>query len=91
MAWQLEHASRDSNKKADTLAAVATSLPMKETVLLPIYYQPKSSITTSQVNEIDKVCPSSMTPIVRYLSSRELPDNRVEAHEIQVQAARSHS
>ena len=29
-----------------------------------------------------------MTSIVRYLSSRELPDNRVEAHKIQIQAAR---
>ena len=29
-----------------------------------------------------------MTPIVRYLSSGELPDNKVEAHNIQVQVAR---
>ena len=40
MAWKLEHIPRSSNKKADALAAVAASLPIKETVLLPVYYQP---------------------------------------------------
>ena len=46
--------------------------------------QPESSITTNRVNKIDEACLSWMTPIVRYLSSRELPDSRVEAHKIQV-------
>ena len=68
MAWLLEHVSRDSNEKADALAAMVTSLLIKETVLLPVYYQPKSSITTNQVNKIDEACPSWMAPIVRYLS-----------------------
>ena len=58
VAWQLEHVSRDLNEKADALAVVAASLPIKETVLLSIYYQPESSITTNRVNEIDEVCPS---------------------------------
>ena len=35
-AWTLEHIPRDCNNKVDALAA---SLPMTETVLLPIYYQ----------------------------------------------------
>ena len=58
VAWKLEHVSRDSNEKVDILAIVVASLPIKETVLLPVYYQPKSSITTSWVNQIDKACPS---------------------------------
>ena len=76
VAWRLEHVSRDLNERADPLAVVVASLPIKETMLLPVYYQPKSSITTNRVNEIDEVCPSWMTPIVCYLSSDELPDNR---------------
>ena len=80
MAWQLEHVSRYSNEKAEALAAVAVSLPIKETVLLLIGYQPESSITTSRVNEIDKACPSWMTPLVHYLSWGELSDNRAKAH-----------
>ena len=53
-AWQLEHVLRNPNEKADALVAIAASLPIKETILLPVYYLPKSSITTSQVNEIDR-------------------------------------
>ena len=48
VAWRLKHVSRDSNKKEDALAAVAASLPIKETVLLLFYYQPELSITTNQ-------------------------------------------
>ena len=87
IAWRLEHVPRDSNEKADALAAMAVSLPIKKMVLLPIYYHPKSSITTNRVNDIDEASPSWMTPIVRYLISGELLDNKAEAHKIQVQAA----
>ena len=77
-----EHIPRDSNEKADALAAVATSLPIKETIFLPVYLQQTSSITTNHVNEIDEAYSSWMTPIVHYLSSGEFPDNRIEAHKI---------
>ena len=63
-------------------------LIIKEIVLLLVYYQLESSITVNRVNEIDEMGLSWMTPIARYLGSGELPDNRVEAHKIQVQAAR---
>ena len=65
MACQLEHVSRDSNEKANQLAVVASSLPIKEIVLLPVYYQLESSITASRVNEIDETCSSWMTSIIR--------------------------
>ena len=82
MAWKLEHIPRSSNEKADALAAVATSIPTKETVLLPVYYQLESSIAANKVNKIEEACTSWMTPIVHYLSSGELSDSRVEAHKI---------
>ena len=37
-AWKLEHIPKDCNEKADALVVVAASLPMTETVFLPIYY-----------------------------------------------------
>ena len=70
IAWRLEHVPRDSNEKVDVLATMGASLPIKETVLLPIYYHPESSITINRVNKIDEACLSWMTPIVHYLSSR---------------------
>ena len=84
MSWKLKHILRGSNKKENALVAVAASLPTKETVLLLIYYQLKSSIVTNRVNEIKEACPSWMTLILLYLCSGELPDSRVEAYKIQV-------
>ena len=37
-AWKLEHITKDCNEKTDALAAIAASLPITETLLLPIYY-----------------------------------------------------
>ena len=88
VAWKLEHILKDSNEKAYALVAVATSLPVKETIFLPVYLQLASSITTNQVNKIHEDCSSWMIPIVNYLSSGELSNNRIEAHKIQVQATR---
>ena len=49
-AWKFEHIPRDCNDKVNALAAVATSLSIIETMFLPIYYQPNSSIITTQVS-----------------------------------------
>ena len=87
-SWKLEHIPRDSNEKVITFTAVVVSISIKETVFLPVYYQSTSSSIIDQVSQIDEASPSWITPILHYLSSRELPDNRVEAHKIQVQAAR---
>ena len=57
-SWKLEHIPKDCNEKADALAVVATSLPITETMFLPIYYQPNSSIITTQVSHVDEVSPS---------------------------------
>ena len=62
-AWKLEHVPRDCNERVDALAAVASSLPIRETVFLLIYYQPDSSILHAQVSHIEEVPPSWMDPI----------------------------
>ena len=83
-AWKLEHILMGSNEKVGALVAVAASLPTKEIMLLPVYYQSGSSIAANQVNDIDEACPSWMTPIIRYMSLGELPDSKVKSHKIQV-------
>ena len=49
-AWKLEHVPRDYNKRIDALAVVVASLPIRETIFLPIYYQMDSSILHAQVS-----------------------------------------
>ena len=77
--WKLEHVPRDCNDKADALAAVATSLPITETIFLPIYYRSFSSITLSQVSQVEEVLPSWMDPIIHYIGMGELPSEKDKA------------
>ena len=87
-AWKLEHIPKDCNEKADALAAVAASLPMTETFFMPLYYQLDSSIITTRVSQVDEASPSWMDPIVQYINTGELPNERDKAHKIQIQSAR---
>ena len=57
-AWKLEHVPKDCNERAYALTAVAASLPITETIFLPIYHQPDSSITTVRVSQVGKTSPS---------------------------------
>ena len=86
--WKLEHVPRDSNERDDALAVVAASLPIKETIYLPIYYQPCSSILHTQVSQIEESPPFWMDPIGLYIATGELPDDRSIAHKVQIQSAR---
>ena len=84
-AWKLEHVSTDSNERANALAAVAASFPIKETIYLPIYYQPGSSILHTQVSQVEESSLFWMDPIRLYIATGELPDDRSMAHKIQIQ------
>ena len=66
MTWRLEHISRDLNEKVDALAAVAASIPIRETMFLSVYYQLTSSIATNQVSQIDEAIFSWLTLITHY-------------------------
>ena len=86
--WKLEHVPRDCNDKVDALAAVAASMPIAESIILPIYYQLFSSISPSQVSQVEEFLPSWMDPIICYIDTGELPSERDKAHKVQVQSAR---
>ena len=87
-AWKLEHISRDCNEKEDALAVVPASLSMTETMFLPNYYQSDSSIITTRITQVNEVSPSWMDPIVQYINTGELPNEKNKAHKIQIQSAR---
>ena len=86
--WKLENVPWDCNDKENALSIVATSLPVTEIIFLPIYYQLFSSVTTSQVSQVDKIIPSWIDPIIHYISTGELLNERDKDHKIQVQSAR---
>ena len=86
-AWKLEHIHRDCNEKADALASVAASLPIAETIFLPIYYQPDSSIATVRVSQVDETSPSWMGPITQYINTGELLNEKDKAHKVRIQSA----
>ena len=86
--WKMEHIPRDCNERADALASMAASLPLTETIFLPLYYQPASSIGSSQISQVDENPPSWMDSISLYLSTSQLPSERDKAHKLQVQSAR---
>ena len=61
-AWKLKHLLSDCNEKVDALASVVMSLPITETIFLPIYYQPDSSIAIVRESQVDETSPSWMDP-----------------------------
>ena len=86
--WKLEHVPKDYNERADALASIAASLPLTETILLPIYYWPTLLIGSLQINQVDENTPSWMDPISLYLSTGRLPTKRDKAHKLQTQSTR---
>ena len=87
-ARKLKHVPWGCNERVDAFAAMAASLPITETVFLPIYYQTDSSILHAQVNRVKEVPPSWMDPIQIYIATRELPNDKDKAHKVMVQLAR---
>ena len=61
---------------------MAASIPIKETVFLPIFYRPVSSITIDQVSQIDEAGTSWLTPIMHYRSLSELLNNIIESFKV---------
>ena len=86
-AWKLEHIPRDCNEKADALTVVAASLPITETIFLPIY-QPDSSIATIQVSQVGEASPSWIDTIAQYIDTGELLNKKDKAHKVRIQSAK---
>ena len=87
-AWKLEHILKDCNEKANALAVVAVSLPITETIFLPIYYQPDSSIATIQVSQVGETSPFWIDPIAQYSDTGELLNKKDKAHKVRIQSAK---
>ncbi|RVW51967.1 Transposon Tf2-8 polyprotein [Vitis vinifera] len=90
--WTIEKIKRTKNGRADTLAGIAASLPIKEAILLPIHVQTHPSITeasTCNTIEASQADGQEWTKdILKYLRTGTLPKEPKQAHKIRVQAAR---
>ena len=84
--WIVKQATWKENVKADALAGIAATLPIKEVVMLPVYLQVTTSITPEPVYSSNEVNPSWMRDIIKYLWTRDLPEDRKKAHKLCVQA-----
>ena len=52
--WTIEKIKRTENGRTDALAGIVVSLPIKETIFLPVHVQANSSVTeTSTCNVIE--------------------------------------
>ena len=86
--WKLEQISKNCNEKADALAVMAASLPITETIFLPIYYRSNSLIATIRVSQVGETSPSQMDPIAQYINTGELHNEKDKAHNVRVQSTR---
>ena len=80
------------NVHVDALAGLVASLPIKETILLPIYVQTSPSIieapTCNTIEESQEESQEWTRVIAKYLRTGALPDEPKHAHKIRVQTAR---
>nr|CAN71493.1 hypothetical protein VITISV_011662 [Vitis vinifera] len=90
--WTIEKIKRTKNGRADALAGIAVSLPIKEAILLPIYVQTDPSvagISTCNTIEANQANDQEWTDnIAEYLRTSTLPGDPKQAHKVRVQAAR---
>ncbi|WJZ95390.1 hypothetical protein VitviT2T_014164 [Vitis vinifera] len=90
--WTIEKIPRADNVRADALAGIAASLPVKEAILLPIYVQTNPSITEASTCNTIEDCQEKdqewTKVIAEYLRTGSLPDEPKQTHKIRVQAAR---
>ncbi|KAL5565099.1 hypothetical protein UlMin_028263 [Ulmus minor] len=88
--FDISQIPRVDNSHADALANLGSSIPVTESQTIPLLYlqwpavwkDPPAEITTIDTSD------SWMTPIVSYLTSDELPEDRNEARRLRAKAAR---
>ncbi|XP_071925708.1 uncharacterized protein [Coffea arabica] len=85
--FEIERVPRSQNKRADALSKLASSsfAHLSKEVLVEVVKQ--KSIDQAQVLAIDSSA-TWMTPLIDFLSSGALPENKAEARRIQLRAAK---
>ena len=85
--WAIEKVPRADNIRANALAGITVSLPIKEAILLPIHDQPTPSIAESPVCNAIEENQEWTSFIKKYLQTGTLPEESKHAHRIRVLVA----
>ncbi|XP_057505747.1 uncharacterized protein LOC130789037 [Actinidia eriantha] len=88
--FKIEQVGRELNAHADSLAALVAVFEGKigRTIAVDIIPIPSIEDMQESVMVNTELGPSWMDPIVKYLRTDELPDDKKEAHRIRIKAAR---
>lgn len=86
--WRVKHIPHEENEKADALARVVVVLPITESIMLLVYVQPTSFITSERFHDIARMDMGWMQPIVNYLYTCEALENGKKTHKFHFQVAR---
>ncbi|RVW27407.1 hypothetical protein VitviT2T_023060 [Vitis vinifera] len=73
--WVIEKVSRGENLQADALAGIAASFPVKESTMLPVYFQATPTITESHVCNVSPKEFNWAIDIRAYLQTGALPED----------------
>ncbi|KAL6322060.1 hypothetical protein AAG906_003460 [Vitis piasezkii] len=82
--WVVKRIPSTENVQANALAGIATTLLVKEAILLPIYLQVASSIVVAPICSASETGISWMHEIETYLLIGNLPKENKHAHKIWV-------
>ena len=86
--WAIEKIKRTDNRRADALAGIVASLPIKEAIILPIHVQTNPSvaeISTCNTIEANQADDQEWTyNIAEYLLTGTLAGDPTHAHKIRV-------
>ena len=74
--WVIRWVPHEENGNADALAGIATTLPIKEAVMLPVYLKAAPSITLEPVCNTSQIDSGWMLNIVKYLQIGEILGRR---------------
>lgn len=82
--WVIKKIPRMANLQADALARIATSLPVRESMLLPIYIQATPAIAESHIYDTVKEDQDWAIDIKAYLRAGTLPKDSKHAHKVRI-------
>ena len=86
--WAIKRIPRTENAQVGALAGIATTLPIKETILSLVYLQATSLIATAPICNTSETDIGWMHEIKMYLRTGDLLEESKQAHKVQIQVAR---